>query len=297
MKRTVALIRDTLLIILGSTCFALGFSLFLEPHGLNCGGISGFAMVFLEVVPLGKLSVGTLSFLINIPLFLLGMMRLGKKFFFGSLVGMIFSTIMIDVFDKINITQLLKIEWADADVMLSAILGGVLTGGGLGTVFAVGASTGGSDILGRLIKRHMPNLAIGKIMLSMDIIVIVFTGIVFGNIRNVLYCAISLYISAKMIDVVVYSMDYSKVAWIISDHYEQIAAQIAEQLERGVTLVQSKGFYAKKDKSVLLCAVKRKQVAELKEMIDSIDPDAFVILQDAHQVLGDGFKRYNKNDL
>lgn len=297
MKNTLTFLRDAVLVILGSTLFALGFALFLEPHNLNCGGVSGFAMVMLEIIPMGKLTVGTLSFLINIPLFMLGMMKLGKKFFFGSLIGMIFSTLMIDVFDRIDMTSLLHIEWAEYDVMLSSLFGGVLTGAGLGVVFVVGASTGGSDILGRLIKNHLRNLPIGRIMLMMDIVVITMTGIVFGDIRNILYCAITLFLSAKVIDAVVYGLDYSKVAWIISDHYEQIAVKIDTELNRGVTLMQSQGYYARQDKSVLLCALKRKQVAELKELVNAVDPNAFVILQDAHQVLGDGFKSYNKNDL
>lgn len=297
MNKALRFIRDMLLVALGSTIFAFSFSLFLEPNGLNCGGVSGFAMVLLEMIPIQGITVGTLSILINIPLFLLGMMRLGKKFFFGSLLGMAFASLMIDVFDRIRIAELLNLTWGRSDMMLSAICGGVISGLGLGMVFVVGASTGGSDILGRLLKRHLRNLPIGKIMLGMDVVVITLTGIAFGDVRNILYCAVTLFISSKLIDVVVYSMDYSKVAWIISDQYEAIAKKIDTDLGRGVTLMQSQGYFARKDKSVLLCAIKRKQVAELKELVDTVDSSAFVILQDAHQVLGDGFKRYNKNDL
>lgn len=276
------------IILFGSGLFALGFDLFLAPNNINCGGVSGLSMVILHLKEFT--TIGVLNALINVPLFLMGLKTVGKKFFFGSLVGMLFSSWAIDFFAKI-------LPAFQTDVLVSAIFGGAMIGAGLGIVFAAEASTGGTDILGRLLKRVMRNVPIGKVMLMMDVIIITMTGIVFRDINNTLYSAITLYISSVVMDGVVYGMDYSKVAWIISDEYEEIAAHIDSDLGRGITMMDSKGFYARKDKAVLLCALKRRQVAELKELVHNIDPNAFVILQDAHQVLGDGFKRYDKNDL
>ncbi len=280
--------RRYALIVFGSAMFALGFDLFLSPNGINCGGISGLAMVILNVWDFT--SIGVLSAAINIPLFILGLKKVGRQFFFGSLIGMTVSSVLIDYLAPI-------LPVMHIDMMVSALLGGAVTGAGLGIVFAEGASTGGTDILGRLLKRVMRNVPIGKVMLMMDIVVITLTGVVFKDVNNTLYSAITLTVSSLVLDKVVYGADYSKVAWIISDSFEEIATRIDKDLDRGVTLIDAQGFYTRKDKSILLCAMKRKQVAELKELVHSIDPNAFVILQDAHQVLGDGFKRYDINDL
>lgn len=280
--------RRYALIVFGSAMFALGFDLFLSPNGINCGGISGLAMVILNVWDFT--SIGVLSAAINIPLFILGLKKVGRQFFFGSLIGMTVSSVLIDYLAPI-------LPVMHIDMMVSALLGGAVTGAGLGIVFAEGASTGGTDILGRLLKRVMRNVPIGKVMLMMDIVVITLTGVVFKDVNNTIYSAITLTVSSLVLDKVVYGADYSKVAWIISDSFEEIATRIDKDLDRGVTLIDAQGFYTRKDKSILLCAMKRKQVAELKELVHSIDPNAFVILQDAHQVLGDGFKRYDINDL
>lgn len=275
-------------IIIGSAMFALGFAMFLDPNHINCGGVSGLSMIILHLWDFT--SIGVLSALLNLPLFLIGLKKVGWRFFFGSLVGMLVSSLLIDWFAVI-------LPPMSIDKMLSAIFGGVLTGVGLGIVFAAEASTGGTDILGRLLKRISPNVPIGKMMLLIDIFVITLTGIVFQDIESTLYSAITLTVSSIMIDKVVYSMDFSKVAWVISDHYEEISTAVCDQLDRGVTMIDAKGYYLRQPKSVLLCAVKRSQIAALKELVHSIDPNAFVILQDAHQVIGDGFKRYDKNDL
>lgn len=281
-------VRRYALILFGSALFAIGFDLFLEPNHINCGGVSGFAMVILHIWDFT--TIGVLSAIINVPLFLLGLKKVGTQFFVGSLVGMVASSALIDWLAKL-------LPPIHTDMLISALFGGAIIGAGLGIVFAEGASTGGTDILGRLLKRVMRNMPIGKVMLMMDIVIITLTGIVFRDVNNTLYSAVTLAVSSVVLDKVVYGADYSKVAWIISDHFEEIAFDIDSILDRGVTLMDAQGFYARKDKSVLLCAVKRKQVAELKELVHRIDPNAFVILQDAHQVLGDGFKRYDINDL
>ena len=170
-------------------------------------------------------------------------------------------------------------------------------GAGLGIVFLAGASTGGVDIVARLLKLKFRNFPIGKILLCMDLCTAVATGIVYKQFNNTLYSVVTLVISSTILDKVVYGMDYSKVALIISDRYEEIARAIDTQLDRGVTLLRGQGYYTRNDKFVILSAVKRKQLAQLKDLVMAIDPSAFIILQDAHQVLGDGFKRYDRNEL
>ncbi len=273
--------------IVGSTIFAIGFAVFLEPNDMSAGGISGLALVFVEVFGVG--TVGTLSILINLPLFILGGVKIGKRFFAGSMLGMVLSSVMIDSLSCFAISSL--------DPLLAVLYGGVICGMGLGIVFISGTSTGGSDILVRLLKLRYRNVPIGQISMTFDAIVVVLTGLVFRDISKALYTGITVYLCGKVIDAVVYNFDYSKVALIISSHYEEIAREIGIKLDRGATFLHAEGSYSHTPTKVVLAAVKKQQLAELKELVVNIDPKAFIILQEAHQVLGDGFSRYSRDSL
>ena len=273
--------------LLGSAIFALGFSLFLEPNNINSGGISGLAQAIAHVI--GIQNVGLLSVLLNLPLFLIGGIRVGKRFFAGSLIGMLVSGVLIDLFASISI--------GFQDALVSGIYGGLLCGLGIGVVFAAGTSTGGSDILVRLLKLHYRNVPIGMISMTFDALVVILTGIVFRDISRALYSGIAVFITGRVMDLVVYRFDYSKVAIIISDQAEAIAKAVAEKLDRGVTFLDGQGYYTRQDKKVVLTVVKKGQLADLKELVMERDEAAFVIVQEAHQVLGDGFSHYSKDAL
>lgn len=273
--------------LLGSAIFALGFSLFLEPNNINSGGISGLAQAVAHII--GIQNVGLLSVLLNLPLFLIGGIRVGKRFFAGSLIGMLVSGVLIDLFASISI--------GFQDALVSGIYGGLLCGLGIGVVFAAGTSTGGSDILVRLLKLHYRNVPIGMISMTFDALVVILTGIVFHDISRALYSGIAVFITGQVMDIVVYRFDYSKVAIIISDQAEAIAKAVAEKLDRGVTFLDGQGYYTRQDKKVVLTVVKKGQLADLKELVMERDEAAFVIVQEAHQVLGDGFSHYSKDAL
>lgn len=273
------------MIALGSATFALGFDLFLEPNAVNVGGMTGLAMVIRKVIGMG--SVGLISALLNVPLFLLGYRYLGRKFFIGSLLGTLFSALFLELFTLLPVPE--------TEPLLGALYGGLFSGVGLGLVFLAGASTGGTDIIVRFLKRKFPDLRLGKLMLALDVAIALLTGFVFHDINKTLYSIITLYVCSVSLDGVLYGLDYSTVAMIISDHFEQIAQSIDRQLDRGVTYLDGKGFYSQQDKTVLLCAVRKRQVGQLKELVSTIDPNAFMILQEAHQVLGEGFKGYSDN--
>lgn len=283
------ILRNIAMIVFGSAVFSLGFDMFLDPNGINCGGVTGIAMLIVYGVDVPWLTVGILSAVINLPLFFFGFKKIGKYFFFGSLAGMVISSVCYDLF--------LPLAVKDLDPLMASIFGGVMAGAGLGVVFLAGASTGGVDIVARLLKLKFRNFPIGKIILCMDICTALATGFVYRNITNTLYSIVTLYLSSVVLDKVVYGMDFAKVAMIISDKYEQIALAIDTKLDRGVTFLRGQGFYRREDKYVLVSAVKQKQLAQLKEVVIEIDPDAFIILQDARQVLGDGFKRYDRFEL
>ena len=274
-------------IIIGSALFSLGFDLFMEPHNFNAGGLSGLAQILVNWLGFG--SVGIVVAIINLPLFLFSGMKLGKKFFAGSLLGMVTLSAALELF--------LLLPAPETDPLLAAVYGGALCGLGLGIVFIAGASTGGSDIICRLLKYRWQNVPIGTITMGFDFAVMILTGIATREISNALYTGIAVFLCGKVIDMVVYSFDYSKVAIIISDSHERISEQIFRQLDRGVTYLNGSGAYSQQEKKVILTAIKKYQLAELKQLVSDIDPDAFVIVQEAHQVLGDGFSRYSKDSL
>ena len=273
--------------VAGCALFAFGFNMFLEPNGLNAGGISGLSRVFVHFTRIG--SIGIVTAILNLPLFAAAGMKIGKRFFLQSLIGMALSAVFLDTFALIPIPQ--------TEPLVGALYGGVLCGVGLGIVFAAGGSTGGSDIIVRLLKLRWKNVPIGTISICFDLIVALLTGIVFQDISRTLYSGVAIFVSGLVVDAVVYRFDYSKVALIVTQKYDAVAARIGNELGRGATLLHAEGCYTHQETKVVLTAVKRQQLADLKQLVVEIDPDAFIIVQEAHQVLGDGFRTYSKDAL
>ena len=271
----------------GCLLFALGFDLFLAPNDLNAGGISGLAQILVHILGFG--SVGTVTMLLNLPLFAIGGLRIGKKFFWGSLVGLMVSSVALDLLHALPNPA--------TEPLLAALYGGVLCGLGLGMVFATGASTGGSDIIVRMLKLKYQHIPIGTINIVFDLTVATLTGLAFWNIGSALYSGVAIFVTGQVIDAVVYRFDYSKVVMIISEEYDTIAKMINRDLDRGATYLHGEGSYSHKSKQVILTVVKKQQIAELKRMVVEIDPNAFIVVQEAHQVLGEGFGRYSKESL
>lgn len=296
LKTTWDWIKWAALLVFGSAIYAVAFDLFLEPVNINCGGGSGIAMIIKELTGLNEVfGIGAIAFfslLLNIPLFLLGIRALGKHFFVGSLISVLSAVVLLHLFRPLG-TLLVD----NQDKLLNAIFGGLLIGLSVGIACLAGSSTGGTTIAARLLKMRFKDLSIGRLTLFVDILVVIGTGLVFRDLTSTLYSAVTLYVSSLVTDAVVYRFDYSKVVLIITDKYEEVAAAIDSKLHRGVTMLKAQGFYKRQDKFVLLSAVKRHQLAELQHIVNLVDEDAFVIVQEAHQVLGDGFKHYEENAL
>lgn len=288
MKRKLnPLLIDVLKTAIGCCLFGIGFDLFLLPNGMNVGGLSGLAMLVVYLTDFA--SVGIVSALMNIPLFILAGLKIGKRFFIGSFIGMAFTSIFIDLFSLIPPPQM--------EPLIGAIYGGTICGMGLGFIFAAGVSTGGSDIVARLAKLRWRDVPIGVITTFFDVCVALLTGIVLKNMESLLYSGIAIFVTGQVINVVVYRFDYSKVVLIITKHYDMVAQTIGTRLNKGATLLHGEGAYGHRATKVVLTAVKKQQLTELKELVSELDPEAFMIVQEAHQVLGDGFKRYTKNSL
>lgn len=287
MKKAVQTTLWLLRIFVGTGIFSVGFNMFLGPNDLNAGGLSGLAQLMVEVLGFG--SVGLFVALINLPLFALAGIKVGKQFFWGSLAGMLSLTVTLELF-----TFLPAFE---GDPLLAALYGGVMAGIGVGIVFMAGASTGGSDIIVRLLKMRMQHVNIGTITIGFDCIVAILTGLVFQDMSRALYSGVTIFVTGKVVDAVVYSFDYSKAVMIMSKEYEKVAKVITKDLNRGATYLKGEGTYSGNEMKVVFTVVKKQQLAELKRLLHEVDPNAFVVVQEAHQVLGEGFARYSKNSL
>ena len=281
------MVVDILKTILGCALFGFGFDFFLAPTELNVGGLSGLAMIAVYLTKFG--TVGSVTAIMNIPLFILGGMKIGRRFFIGSLIGMFFSSLFIDLFTLIPAPEL--------EPLIAALFGGLTCGFGLGFVFSAGFSTGGSDIIIHLCKRKWPNLQLGFLNICFDLCIATMTGIVYRDLKAALYSGVAIFVTGQIIDMVVYRFDYSKVALIITKNYQEVADAITDELGRGATFLYGEGSYSHHETKVVLTAVKKQQVAELKELVVQIDPKAFVIVQEAHQVLGDGFSEFSNTNL
>lgn len=274
-------------IIAGCVLFSAGFAFFLEPNQVNAGGITGLAMMIVHLLNAG--TVGFFTMMINLPLFIISGIKIGKKFFIGSLAGMMLSSLMLDAFALMPHPQV--------EPLVAALYGGLMCGIGLGIVFASGASTGGSDIVVRLLKLKYEHIPIGTISIIFDAVVVVLTGLVFWDVSKALYSGVTIFVSGQVIDAVVYRFDYSKVVMIISRQHEKIAVEIGSKLDRGATYLNGQGSFSGNDMKIVFTVVKKQQVADLKRLVMEIDPDAFVVVQEAHQVLGEGFARYSRDSL
>lgn len=285
MKRQ--LIRSYAVTALGSVLFALAFDAFFSANQVATGGITGLAQVINVLVP--GLSVGLLAFLLNVPLFLAGWRFIGFHLLASSLFATVVSSAAIDLIA-------MAYRFPPMDPMLAALCGGALMGLGLGLVFSQGATTGGTDIIARLLKLKFPWLPMGNLVLVPDGVVLVLAALAFGAVEAALYGAVALFVCTKVMDTVLYGMDTSKVAYIISDSWRQIADVLLDQ-DRGVTMLQGVGAYTGRSKQVLLVAFKQKDIVQVKRVVHEADPQAFMIVCNAHDVLGEGFGDYQREEL
>lgn len=275
-------------IILASAVFAVGFNWCYVPNGIAFGGMTGVAQIVNAVFP--RVPIGTVVIILNIPLFLLGWKLLGGRLLVTSLFAMAASSVLIDMLDSLY-------QFSPMNPLLACIYGGVLIGAALGFIFQQGATTGGTDLIARLLKLPLPWLPVGKLLMAVDLIVIVAVALAFRSVDSALYGVVSLYISTKVMDGVLYGMDNAKMAYIISARPEETAAAIMRDMDRGVTILHGRGAWSGEEKKVLLVAFKQRQIVRLKRAVKELDPAAFLIVCEAHEVLGDGFREYKQNDL
>lgn len=275
-------------ITLASAVFAIGFNWCYAPNGIAFGGMTGVAQIihrFLPAVPIGVAVI-----VLNVPLFLLGWRLLGGRLLVTSLFAMAASSVLIDLLDSLH-------QFQPMDSLLACIYGGVLIGASLGVVLLQGATTGGTDLIARLLKLKLAWLPMGKLLLAVDLAVIVAVALAFRSLNSALYGVVSLYIATLVMDGVLYGLDNAKMAYIISESPEEIATAIMRDMGRGVTVLKGQGAWSGEAKQVLLTAFKQRQIVQIKRLVKELDPAAFLIVCEAHEVLGDGFREYKQNDL
>ncbi len=276
-------LKNALLILTGCAITGLAYPLFLIPHHFVPGGVSGIAMIgnFFSGLP-----VGALIMVLNIPVFLLGLKTMGKKYVLNSLAGMVVSSVFIDFFDKV-----LKVPSATDNPVLASIYGGVMLGVGLGIVFRGRASTGGSDIIGMVISKYA-GVSLGFGIMITDFIIISASGFVMHSLEAPLYGYLVLFLSTKVIDLVLEGWSYSKMVLITSSRTDEIADYILHGLDRSGTALRSRSLYLNREGEIILTVIHRKQLADLRTSIRKIDPEAFVVIHDTYDVLGKGFKSH-----
>ena len=267
------------LVALGSALFAAGFQFFLYPNSIIVGGVSGIAMIinFLTGLP-----VGIMTIVLNIPLFIIAWKHFGGKFIIGSLVGMMLSSLLVDIMATLDYSP-------TGDMLLACLIGGAIKGLGLGIIYYAGATTGGTDIIAKFVRLRFPYINFGTIVLLTDAVIIIAFAMIFDRVEAAMYAVIAMFVVSKVIDLVLYGIDNSSVCYIISENSEQLVKDITDKLHRGVTILSGEGAYSHRDKQVLLCVIKRTQIADIRKLIKNIDENAFFIVSDAKNVFGKGF--------
>ncbi len=279
-------VQNFFLMTAGSFIYAAAISLFLDPNNLAPGGVTGIAIILNRLF---SVSTGTMIFFLNIPIMLLGLWKLGKKLIMSTVYCIALTSVFTDILGRYGaVTE---------EPLLAALAGAVLVAAGMGSVFKAGSTTGGTDIIIKVLRMKMPHMKTGALYLILDAIVVTASVFVFKDVDRALYAGIAVFVASFTLDLVLYGRDGAKLIYIISDHSEKIANRLLEELDIGVTYINGQGAYSKKEKKVIMC-VMRKQIAPRTEaVIKEEDPEAFMIVTSATEIFGEGYKSYFSEKL
>lgn len=270
-----------MLITLGAFLYAIGVSFFLDPNSLAPGGVSGLAIILNRFVPV---ETGTLILIINIPIMMLGIWKFGIRF----TISTIYCTVMSSVF----INLLAPVGALSEDLLLSALVGGSLMAIGLGLVFKAGATTGGTDIIVKVLRIKYPHLKTGNLFLLIDASIVTLSAFAFKDLDKALYAGITVIVASLVMDLVLYGRDEAKLIYVISDKSETITKRLLEELDVGVTYVHGEGAFSGKEKKVIMCVVKKAMAPRVEEVVKEEDPIAFMIISSATEIFGEGYKNF-----
>lgn len=272
---------DSAFVVLGAAVYSAAVNMFAVPNEIVQGGFTGLATMLNHLVP--AMPVGLSIFLFNVPLFIIAKFMLGTRFVARTIAVTAFFTLAIDALSPF-------VPGYTGDMLLAALFCGVLSGAGLGLVLLAGATTGGTELAASLVRKKRPFASMGSIMLIFDLIVIALSFPVFGKIESVMYAAVTLFISSKTIDLVLYGADHSKLLFIITSKEKEITSKITKNVGRGVTALKVTGGYTGKEKTLLFCAARASEAALISRMIRETDSESFTVITEAGEVFGTGFR-------
>lgn len=285
-KTPVQKIKDYIVITISAIIYAAGVSLFLDPNSLAPGGVTGIAIILNRIT---GVETGTWILGLNIPILLLGAWKFGGKF--------ILSTIYCTVLTSVATNLLTPFGAATEDPLLAALVGASLMALALGWVFKAGATTGGMDIIVKVLRLKVPHLKTGSLYLLLDATVVTVSAFVFRNVDRALYAGLVVIITSFLLDVVLYGRDGAKLIYIISDNSEKITKRLLEDLDIGVTYVQGTGAYSGREKNVIMCVIRKQLSPKAEEIVKEEDPLAFMIVTSATEIYGEGYKSYFSEKL
>lgn len=288
-KKVRTLMADGVLLALGGFMYAVSVVCFVSPAQFVPGGLTTLAMIINYLVPL--LPVGMLVFLLNVPLFIASWKTFGFKFIAKTLYCSLLVSIFIDLLTKLS-EKYDFLLYNGGEKFLSAIFGGIVMGIGIGIVFLRGGTTGGTDILARLLRLKFPHLSVGKLVMMSDLAVVMLAGIVYRSIETVLFSLVVIFLNSLAVDYVISGKNHSKMLMILTRHHDEVKNDIMKTLDRGVSILKAKGGYTGEDKEMLLCVVRAHEVSEVRKIVAKYDDAPFIIITDSNEVLGEGFKSH-----
>lgn len=271
--------QKILLIIIGTLVYAAGIGLFLDPNSLAPGGVVGISVILHHKV---GLETGTWYFLLNIPLIILGFCKFGGKFISYTFLAIFCNSVFTNMFASFNsVTD---------NLFLAAVAGSILVGAGLGTVLRAGATTGGMDIVVKILRKRYPEVKTGTLFVIVDTMVVIASGIVFGKFDLAMYSFIALALDGRVMDYVLYGSDEARLVYIVSDRPEELLTHILRDIEVGATIIEGKGAYSSRHKDIIMCVVKKRRAPKLQELVKTTDPAAFMVITSANEIYGEGYK-------
>lgn len=273
------IIRNSIYIIFGTILYAAGISLFLDPNNLAPGGLVGVSVILSRVL---SVSTGTLYFILNIPIVLLGIWKFGVKFMASTAAVIIMNSMLTDFFAEFDAIT--------TEPILAALAGGIMIGAGIGIIFRAGTTTGGMDIVIKVIKTKYKHIKTGVLFFTIDMIIVAVSGFVFGDFNIAMYALISVFVSGRVMDTILYGSDEARLIYIISSKYQEISARVLKELDVGVTFLEGKGGYSNEDKKVIMCVIRKQLTPRLEDIIKEEDPASFMIISSANEIYGEGYK-------
>lgn len=273
------IIRNCIYILIGTLLYAGGISLFLDPNNLAPGGLIGVSVILNRLIPV---RTGTLYFVLNIPIVILGIWKFGIKFMASTAVVIVLNSVLTDFLAGFGAIT--------TEPILACLAGGIMIGAGIGIIFRAGTTTGGMDIIVKVIKSKYKHIRTGFLFFMLDMVIVSISGVVFGDFNVAMYAFIAVFVSGRVMDMVLYGSDEARLIYIISDNYQNISKRVLEELDVGVTFLEGKGAYSNSSKNVIMCVIRKQLTPRLEDIIKEEDPASFMIVSSASEIYGEGYK-------